>query len=67
MKSSIFKKVALWLLIIITAVEVVMFAALYTYTYNKAVAEATADITKAAKDAAPEPRPGPTGIPLFFA
>ena len=52
MKSSIFKKVALWLLIIITAVEVVMFAALYTYTYNKAVAEATADITKAAKDAA---------------
>ena len=42
MKSSIFKKVALWLLIIITAVEVVMFAALYTYTYNKAVAEATA-------------------------
>ena len=26
--------------------------ALYTYTYNKAVAEATADITKAAKDAA---------------
>ena len=52
MKSSLFKKVALWLLIIISAVELVMFVALYNYTYNTIVNEATANITKAAKDAA---------------
>ena len=52
MKSSIFKKVSLWLLLIITAVELVMFVALYNYTYNTIVNEATAKITKAAKDAA---------------
>ena len=51
MKFSIFKKVALWLLIIISAVEIIMFAVLYTYTYNKAVAEATGDIREAAKSA----------------
>ena len=51
MKFSIFKKVALWLLIIISAVEIIMFAVLYTYTYNKAVSEATGDIREAAKSA----------------
>ena len=52
MKSSIFKKVALWLLIIITAVELVMFVALYTYTYNTIVSEATVNVTSAARTAA---------------
>ena len=52
MKSSIFKKVALWLLIIITAVEAVMLVALYNYTYNTIVNEATGNVTSAARAAA---------------
>ena len=52
MKASLFKKVALWLLLIITAVEVVMFIGLYIFTYNKAIDNATANVTKAAKLAA---------------
>ena len=52
MKSSIFKKVALWLLIIITAVELVLFVALYNYTYNSIVNEATVNVTSAARAAA---------------
>ena len=52
MKSSIFKKVALWLLIIITAVEAVMLIALYNYTYNTIVNEATVNVTSAARAAA---------------
>ena len=52
MKSSIFKKVSLWLLIIITAVELVMFVALYNYTYNTIVNEATVNVTSAARAAA---------------
>jgi len=52
MKSSIFKKVALWLLIIITAVEVVMLVALYRYTYSTIVKEATENVTSAARVAA---------------
>ena len=49
MKSSIFKKVSLWLLIIITVVELVMFVALYNYTYNTIVNEATVNVTSAAR------------------
>ena len=52
MKSSIFKKVSLWLLIIITVVELVMFVALYNYTYNTIVNEATVNVTSAARAAA---------------
>ena len=52
MKSSIFKKVSLWLLIIITAVELVMFVALYGYTYNTIVNDATVNVTSAARAAA---------------
>lgn len=52
MKSSIFKKVSLWLLLIITAVELVMFVALYNYTYNTIVNEATVNVTSAARAAA---------------
>lgn len=51
MKLSIFKKTALWLMVILLAVEIIMIFVLYSYTYNKEVAKATADITKAAKSA----------------
>ena len=52
MKLSIFKKVALWLLIIIGTVEAAMMIALYSYTYNNAVNKATSDIKEAARFAA---------------
>lgn len=48
MKFSIFKKVALWLLLIIAAVEIIMLVALYDYTYKKAVDDATDKIKTAA-------------------
>ena len=52
MKLSIFKKVALWLLLIIAAVETVMLLGLYSFTYNSAVDKATSDIKAAARYAA---------------
>ena len=52
MKLSIFKKVALWLLLIIAVVEAVMMIALYSFTYNNAVNQATSAIKAAAGYAA---------------
>ena len=52
MKSSIFKKVALWLLLIIAIVEAVMMIGLYSFTYNSALDKATSDIQAAASFAA---------------
>ena len=52
MKLSIFKKVALWLLLIMTAVAAVMMLGLYSFTYHNALDKATSDIKAAARYAA---------------
>ena len=52
MKLSIFKKVALWLLLIMTAVAAIMMLGLHSFANHNALDKATSDIKAAARYAA---------------